>query len=514
MQRATQLYRAGRFGEAEALYRQVLARDPNNADLLHLLGTLVGQMRRFEESAQLLSRCVQLDPSHAAGHGSLGTSLVALGRDDEAMEHFRRAVALQPHSAEAHYNLGKALRDQKKLTEAETEFREAIRLNPNLGPAYNNLGNTVRDLGRYEESLPLYQTALRLRPNSAPTLHNLGLAYRSLMRLDEAMKAFDAALAFDPGHHEARASRAMTLLLRGEYERGWREYECRWDIASVFKKRDYPQPLWDGLDARGQTVLLHSEQGYGDTIQFVRYAPMVAARGARVIVECQPELKTLFQSLKGVAQVFAAGEPLPRFDAYRPLMSLPMLFGTTLATIPADVPYLSADAERVARFREEIGSDGLRVGLVWAGAAGYQNDRNRSLSLEDLAPLAATGGARFFSLQKGAAAKQASSPPQHMRLTDLSPELNDFADTAAAIANLDLVVCVDTAVAHLAGALAKPVWTLVAFSPDWRWLIDRVDTPWYPTMKLFRQPSIGEWSEPVRRLAAELSEFRRPDLQG
>lgn len=510
MLRATQLHRSGRFRDAEVLYRQVLAREPNNADLLHLLGALVGQMRRFEESAQFLSRCVELDPGHAAGHGSLGTSLIALGRENEAMEHFRRAVALQPHSAEAHYNLGKALRDQKKLAEAEAEFREAIRLNPILGPAYNNLGNTVRDLGRFEESLPLYQEALRLRPNSAPTLHNLGLAYRSLMRLDDAMKAFDAALAFDPGHHEARASRAMTLLLRGDHERGWREYECRWDIASVFKKRDYAQPLWDGLDARGQTVLLHSEQGYGDTIQFVRYAPMVAARGARVIVECQPELKTLFQSLKGMSQVLAAGEPLPHFDSYRALMSLPMLFGTTLATIPHDIPYLTAEAARVDRFKERIGPEGLRVGLVWAGAAGYQNDRIRSLSLEDLAPLVATEGARFFSLQKGGAAAQASSPPRGMQMTDVSSELNDFADTAAAIANLDLVVCVDTAVAHLAGALGKPVCTLVAFSPDWRWLINRSDTPWYPTMRLFRQSAIGDWSEPVRRIAAELSEFRRP----
>ena len=507
LQTARQLHGAGRLHEAEALYRRVLTRHPHNADLLHTLGVLVGQSGRFEESARFLSRCVELDPNHASGHASLGTSLASLGREAEAMGHFRRAVELAPNSAEAHYNLGKALRDLKMLPEAEAEFREAIRLKPNLGPAYNNLGNTVRDLGRYEESLALYQTALRFRPNFAPTLHNLGLAYRSLMQLDEAMKAFDAALAIDPSHHEARASRAMTLLLLGEYERGWREYECRWNITTVFKKRSYAQPLWDGLDPHGQTILLHSEQGYGDTIQFARYVPMVAARGARVIVECQPELKSLFQTLPGIDEVFAAGEALPQFDAYRAMMSLPMLFGTTLETLPAQVSYLRAQPEQVERFRSKIGADSLRVALVWAGAAGYQNDRNRSLTLVNLAPLASVSGVRFYSLQKGPAAGQASSPPPGMQLTDLSSELTDFADTAAAIAAVDVVICVDTAVAHLAGALGKPVWTLIGFSPDWRWLIDRSDTPWYPTMRLFRQPSIGDWSAPINQIAAELSEF-------
>lgn len=509
LQMARWLHGAGRLREAETLYRQLLARDPRDIDLLRLLGNLLGQSGRVEESAQLLARCVALAPDDAAAHASLGTSLSSLGREAEAIEHFRRAVALAPESAEARYNLGKALRDRKDLAGAEVEFRQAIRLRPNLGPAYNNLGNTVRDLGRYEESLALYQAALRLRPNSAPTLHNLGLAYRSLMRLEEAMKAFDTALAFDPGHHEARASRAMTLLLLGDYERGWREYECRWEIASVFKKRQYAQPLWDGLDPGGRTILLHSEQGLGDTIQFARYAPLVAARGARVIVECQPELKTLFGTLQGVEQVLGAGEPLPHFDAYRAMMSLPMLFGTMLGSIPASIPYLASEAGRVKFFGSKIAAEGLRVGLVWAGAAGYQNDRNRSVTLADFAPLARAPGVRFYSLQKGAAARQASSPPSGMQLIDLSDELNDFADTAAAISSLDLVVSVDTAVAHLAGALGKPVWTLIGFSPDWRWSVDRRDTPWYPTMRLFRQPAIGDWSAPIERLASELLEFRR-----
>lgn len=467
---AARLHAAGRFDQAERLCRQALSADPDSSAALELMGVLAGRA----------------------------------GRTAEAIGHFRRAAQLKPDSAQIHYNLGKALRDQKELEPAAESFRRAVELQPDLAPAWNNLGNTYRDLGRLEEAVQSFEQSLRLRPSHAPTLHNLGLAFRDLMRLDDAMRCFDTALTFDPSHHECRMSRAMLLLLRGDFEHGWSEYEARNEIPRAVARRDYPQPLWDGLDPRGRTILLHAEQGFGDTIQFARYAPLLASRGARVIVECQPELKDLFKSLKGIDRVVAAGDDLPQFDFHRGLMSMPMVFGTTLQTIPAEVPYLSADRLRIAEWNRRMGNGGGRVGLVWAGASGYMNDRIRSLALDQLAPLSRAANVTFVSLQKGPAARQAASPPQDMRLIDIGPHLHDFSDTAAALENLDLVICVDTAVGHLAGALGKPVWLMIPFSPDWRWMIDRNDTPWYPTMRLYRQPVPADWDAVIQQVATEL----------
>jgi hypothetical protein len=257
--------------------------------------------------------------------------------------------------------------------------------------------------------------------------------------------------------------------------------------------------------------LLHSEQGFGDTIQFIRYAPLLARQGARVVVECQPELRSLLRGVEGVQHLLAQGEPLPPFDLHAPLLSLPLAFGTRLGSIPAQVPYLKADPALAEAWRGKVAGDGrrLKIGLAWAGSPARKGDRQRSVSLSALAPLAAVKGADFYSLQKGPAAEQAKNPPPEMRLMDLTAELKDFADTAALIASLDLVISVDTAVAHLAGAMARPVWTLLEFVPAWRWLLDREDSPWYPTMRLFRQPSRGDWGSVVRRVAEALAARRK-----
>lgn len=500
-------HREGRLREAETLYREALTRDPDNAQALFLIGLLAGSCGKHEEACRFLTRCVQLNPEDAAARTNLGTALQALGKAGEAIEQFQRAAALEPNLAEPCYNLGMVLRELGRTEAAAESFRKAIDLKPDLAPAWNNLGNALRDMGRLEEAVNCYQSALRLRPNHAITLHNLGLTFRGLMRLDDAMRCFDAALASDPNHHECRVSRATTLLLRGDFERGWREYEARWEVKRAFTKRSYSQPLWDGQDPGGKTILLHSEQGFGDAIQFARYAPLVASRGARVILECRPELKTLFESLRPVQQVIVAGEPPPRFDAHCPLMSLPMLCATTVETVPCEVPYLHPDPHRTNQWAQKLSGNGLRVGLAWAGAAGNLNDRDRSMTLKEFAPLAEVPGVEFISLQKGPAASEAATPPPRMRLNDISPDLHDFADTAAAIQNLDLVICVDTAVGHLAGALGKPVWVLLAFSPDWRWMLDRSDTPWNPTMRLFRQPARGDWQSVLKRVAGELRLF-------
>jgi len=301
---------------------------------------------------------------------------------------------------------------------------------------------------------------------------------------------------------------ALALLVQGHFPEGWEEYEWRWKTKGLLSPRQLlPQPLWDGRPLAGRAILLHAEQGLGDTIQFIRYLPLVAQRGGRVIVECQPELQRLVQAMTPDIPVLARGQPLPDFAFQCPLLSLPKALGTTLATIPATVPYLHADAQNVQMWRDRLAGHGsaLKVGLIWAGNPHHKNDRNRSVKLASLAPLAQVPGVQFYSLQKGAAAAQAKTPPPGMDLIDRTDDLQDFADTAAMIANLDLVIAVDTSVVHLAGALAKPVWTLLPYCPDWRWLLKRQDSPWYPTMRLFRQPEIGDWDSVIQQLAAALA---------
>ena len=507
MQMAQQFQGQGRTAETESVCRQILVRDADYTPALLLLGAILAHTGRSEDAATALSKCVRLDPDDAAAHSALGATLQILGHPEKAIKHLSKAVELQPHAAQFQYNLGKALRDQKRMEEAALAFQRTVELQPAFAPAWNNLGNTFRDLGRLEEAVRCYQMDLQLRPNNPHTLHNLGIAYRELLKLPEAMRCFDTALAFDPAYHECRLSRAMQLLLEGQLLRGWNEYEARFDVPRAGAKRQFTQPAWDGTDPEGRTILLYCEQGFGDAIQFARYAPLLAERNARVVVECQAGLRELFGSLRGVDQIVCPGDEPPDFEVYRGIMSMPLIFGTTLETVPNQVPYLRADASKVRRWRKIIEPGGVRVGLVWAGAGGYGNDKNRSMTLERLAPLSRVEGVRFYSLQKGDAAAQAQSPPEGMEVLDLSAELTDFSETAAAIENLDLVITVDTAVGHLAGALNKPVWLMIPFFPDWRWMLTRTDSPWYPSMQLFRQQTRGDWDSVVQRVVEGLRRF-------
>jgi hypothetical protein len=335
-------------------------------------------------------------------------------------------------------------------------------------------------------------------------------------RYEEAMPCLERAIGLRPDLAIIHWNRAIALLLEGRLTEGWAEAEWRFAYTPALR-RDFPQPAWDGRsDLAGRTILLHAEQGLGDAIQFCRYAPMVAARGGgdRVVLECQPELAALLTTAPGVAQVVRRGDPLPPFELHCPLLSLPHRFGTTLATIPAAVPYLTPDPDKVRAWQSRLAADGpgRKVGLAWAGSPGHANDRQRSCRLSDFAPLANVPGVTFYSLQLGPTGEQATNPPPGLRLLDPTADLRNFADTAALVANLDLVISVDTAVVHLAGALAKPTWVLLPFNPDWRWLRDREDSPWYPTMRLFRQSERGNWKSTIERVASELRELQRGNV--
>ncbi|OYV71168.1 MAG: hypothetical protein B7Z74_07275 [Deltaproteobacteria bacterium 21-66-5] len=417
-------------------------------------------------------KAVALQPDYAKAYCNLGNALREQDRFDEAIAALERAIALKADFAEAHSNLGAALRDAGRYDEAVAACRQALALRPKFPEAWSNLGSALHDAGLEDEAVEAYRQAIALKPDFAEAYTNLGTVLKDMGRLDGAVEAARRAVALKPDSPEAHYNLAFVLLRSGDFAEGWREYEWRW----LFK--DFPahrwsssKPQWDGSPLAGRSILLYCEQGFGDILQFIRYVPLVAERGGRVIVMCPPELRRLLSSLTDIDRFVLFDEPLPEFDVQCPTMSLPLAFGTTPETIPASVPYLRAEAGDIERWRERLAREpaGPKVGLVWAGRSTHKNDHNRSLPLSLLAPLAAVPGIHFYSLQKGGPSSQAKNAPQGMRLVDWTDELHDFADTAALVTNLDLVIGVDTAVAHLTGALGKPVWLLAPHVSDWRW---------------------------------------------
>jgi len=539
-------HQAGRFAEAEGIYRQLLSANRNHLRVLDLLSYLCLQTARPAVAQALLQRAIELDPTQPTYRSNLGEALRRLGKYEQAVEAYRAALAIDSSIAAVHSNLGIALAESGQIQEAIASFHKAVELAPDYADAWCNLSNAYNEaamdeqalsaaeqavamcpasavnhntlavalaaVGRYPEAIAAYRRATSLNPGYVDAWSNLGNALAAEGQTQEALAASGKAVELDPGSLQSHWNYAVVLLRSGDLARGWAEYEWRWTAQTRFprvKQRfnppRFPTPMWDGAKLGGRIILLHAEQGFGDTIHFARYAPMVADRGGKVVIEAQPECYRLLRSLRGIETVIVRGEPVPPFDAHCPLMSLGRLFGTTLDSIPAEIPYLSADESDAAAWQRKLGPSGgrLRVGLCWAGSPTHSDDDKRTIALAQLAPLASEG-IEFHCLQKGPAAAAAQHPPAGMTLQNHADALTDFAETAALIANLDLVITVDTAVGHLAGALGKPVWMLVRSLSDWRWLTDREDTPWYPTMRLFRQKRPGDWAEAIDRVAAAL----------
>lgn len=501
---ATALRDGGDLEGAIGSLRRVVALQPGVARGHFDLANLLYLARRFEESIGEYRRVIAIEPGDADAWNNLSVPLQETGRLDEAMEACRRAAALRPDSPETYYNMGRTLQDLRRDADAADAYRQALALRPGYVEALTNLGLTQMARGMADEAVATFRSAVEMRPGFSDAWVNLGVALKDAGRLEEAIEVGRRSLAAWPDLQEARYNLGVTYLLSGDLARGWPLHEVRRQIPRLRCNRDLPRPEWTGEPLAGRRVLLHAEQGFGDVIQFVRYAPLVGDRGGRVVVLCQPSLKRLLKGQAGIEQVVGEGEPLPPFDLHCPLMSLGNVFGTTLATIPAAVPYVAPATEVAARWRERIAGcpAGLKVGIAWAGNPAHANDRHRSVPAEVLAPLAKATDVRPVSLQKSA---HPLAAPPGLPLIDFTSELADFADTAGLVANLDLVVCVDTAVAHLAGAMGKPVWLMVPFAPDWRWMLGRSDSPWYPTMRLFRQPRPGDWGGPVKQIVTELA---------
>jgi Flp pilus assembly protein TadD len=467
----------------------------------------LSQQGRLGEAVASFRRALALAPGYAEAHYNLGTALLVLGRREEAVASFRAALALRPDYAAALSNLGTALDDLGRPAEAAVRLKQAARLRPDFAEAHTNLGLALVELGRLSEAEAAYEAALTVNPRHADAHANPAAACQAQGRLDEALAHFEQAMWLAPDNPAIRWNRALALLQSGSFEEGWREYEWRWNRGTPL--RYSPAALWDGSPLAGRTILLHAEQGLGDTLQFVRYAPLVQRHGATVILECPHPLTPLLSTGTGIARVVPAGEPPPPFDVYAPLLSLPRLLGTTLAEVPADVPYLRADPVLVEHWAERLAVlPGLKVGIVWQGNPRHPWDRQRSVPLAAFAPLAQVPGVTLVSLQRDPGVEQLQAAPfPVVHLGDgVDAQAGSFADTAAVMTSVDLVVTVDTAAAHLAGALAVPVWVALPVRCDWRWLWGRDDSPWYPTLRLFRQATWGDWAPVFGQLAAALRE--------
>ena len=547
LHRAVRYHNDGEFGYAVELYTQILEVSPNHPDAMHLLGVLGSQFGQHEEAVSLINQAIGILPDQPIYRINLGNVLQAQGKFEEAEQSYQQAIDINPVVAEAHYNLGCVLEQQDRINDAVWSYHKAIETNPQYAEAHINLGNVLQAQGKFEEATRVYEQVLGINPDVSETLYNLGVVKQKLNQLDDAMayysraiqagasftdahrnlgyllrerqeldesvQIYRQALEIEPDNPEVHIELAFVLLLQGNFRKGLEEYEWRWELESLsLFKREFIQPFWDGSPLDDKTILLHAEQGFGDTIQFVRYADLITNSNTKIIVECQSELVTLLEGMDSINQVIPTGELLPDFDVYAPILSLPYILKTDVDSIPNQVPYLcSTTPDAAVNLNAE---NKFKIGLVWAGNPENEIENwlilasaSRSIELLDFASLFELNACQFYSLQISSARTDIIIYDFEDEIIDLGSSFNDFSETAATIMQLDLVISVDTAVAHLAGALGKPVWTLLPTVADWRWMLNRSDTLWYPTMKLFRQEDVGNWGTVIQKVKTELTQL-------
>ncbi|HTK84641.1 MAG TPA: tetratricopeptide repeat protein [Patescibacteria group bacterium] len=494
---------------AVAAYRQALAIQPDYPEALNNLATVLKDHGEYVEAAACCEKALTIKPGHVESMVNLGSIFKELKEPGRALEYYDRALTQRPGYIDALNNKGLALIDLSRFDEAIECFDQAIAAAPNRAEIYNNLAAAFDEKGEYKTSFEKYQQALALMPDCPESYYGLGNLARKQGRIDEAVDYYSRAIALRPGYAEAHWNMAFLLLLKGDLIPGWRESEWRWRRKNM-KMHGFAGPAWDGGDLTGKTILLHCEQGLGDSIQFIRYAAFVKRKGGTVLLSCPPVLKKLFIGVSGIDEIFTDPKNLPKYDVQAPLLSLPGMVGTTLETIPSSKYYLKADEGRGDFWRQKLSNlIGLKVGIVWRGNPQHLNDRNRSMRPEQFAAFANLPGVAIVNLQKDARSDEIAALGVGKSFLNAGPELGDFSDTAALVSCLDLVISVDTSVCHLAGALGVPVWTLVAHEPDWRWLLGRADTPWYPSMRLYRQPAAGDWASVAAAVKADLQSLAK-----
>jgi Flp pilus assembly protein TadD len=528
----------GQGDRAERLLQALLRKTPRHFDALIALGTVRGEQGRLDAAATLFERATKVRPGNADAHYNLGVALTHLGSKERALDCYRSALLAEPRHLGACNNLAAELIALDRPSEALACIQHGLAHHPGDLQLVSKLGAAFKDIGRVDDAIDAFRQVVHIQPHDSRSHGNLGLALRQAGRLDEAIRSLEHAVSLDSGlasHHshlglalsesgcvddalaslrraveldptsaEFRENLGLTLLLKGDLAEGWPEYEYRHHLQRVKSRRPaIAAATWRGEPLTNKSILVYAEQGFGDTIQFVRYLPLLAANGAAVTLAVQPELISLLSDLSGSVAIVPAGEAFSGFDFQCALLSLPSAFGTTLSSIPADVPYLSADETLVGRWRQRIGDEGFKIGIAWQGNPSFAADRGRSIPLHEFAPLAAIPGVRLIALQKGFGAEQVAAVDFGARIEVLD-EVRTFADTAAVMMNLDLIVTSDTSVPHLAGALARRLFVALRHVPDWRWLLKGDDCPWYPTARLFRQRTLGDWSDVFARIATEV----------
>jgi tetratricopeptide (TPR) repeat protein len=540
------LQRHGDLQRAEAAYQQALSLRPQWAEAASSLGSLYQAQGDLSRASQMYQRALEVNPRYAEALYNQGTVLKRQDQPAAAMEKYRQAIAYKPDFPEAHYNLGTLLQQAERLDEAAAAYCEAVRLRPDYTLAHNNLGNVYRDQGRIDEAIASYERALQIEPSSssaqsnlgtvwqqqgqlertlacyeramqanpdsAEVFNNLGTALEELGRDEEALACFDRSAQLAPETAEPRYNRALLHLSRRRFAEGWADYGA-WLQCKKYGRRPFDAPLWNGVAMDQGTLLVYAEQGFGDTLQFVRYLPLIRQLVQNVVLEVQPALVPLMRA-SGFNEVHAGGDRLPHYDAHSPLMQLPAVFGSTEETMPAEVPYLATDPALVEKWRARMDDfAGFKIGITWQGNPKYSGDARRSIPLMEFAPLAAVPGVRLLSLQKGQGAEQLAAASDRISIVDLACELDltsgAFMDTAAVMQSLDLMITSDTATAHLAGALGVPTWVALSNHPDWRWFREGDRSPWYPTLRLFRQQRPGDWGEVFARMADELGRISK-----
>lgn len=515
--RAIAHHQAGNIGAAEQLYRQILQQQPQNVDALSMMGVICCQRGNLEQGIAIYRQALTIRPQHRQTRENLNLALWKQGKRlmDEAIANFNLAINFEPKNVQTHDVLASIYLEQGLYEQAITLYQQSLAANPSNITALNGIGAALQLQGKSSFATHFYQQALALQPDNIDSLVGISKAMLDQGNVDEALSIVNRVLALSPNHAIARYNRALMLIQQGNFQEGFAEYEWRFKTGE-FPPCPFKQPVWDGKPLQGRTLLLHAEQGLGDTLQFIRYAAIATQSGGRVIFTCHRPLMRLLSTLPGIAEFIPLGLPLPAFDVYAPLLSLPTILGTTLETVPHAVPYIhppASDWQLPIAPSPSTHPHPLKVGIVWAGGNLYKQNYRRSLSLKQFEPLLEVPNVALYSLQKGIPQVEIAELGWESRLQDLSYHLNDMADTATAIAQLDLIIAVDTSVAHLAGALGKPVWLLLSHVADWRWLSDRDDTPWYPTMRLFRQQQPGDWQALMQRVAGELEKFQGSDAR-
>jgi tetratricopeptide (TPR) repeat protein len=479
----------------------------HDADSLHRLGVSAYQENDFETALKLVLEAIKID-SKPEYYNTFGVILSEAGNEQGAIKAYRKAIELNNDYASAYCNLGNCLQKQNKYAESIEYYEQAISISPDYPDAYNGLAVSLYRLGNYDDAIKNCRKAIELKEDYAQAYNTLAAVLEMLQMYDEAIECYNKTVEYAPDYVEAYCSRGILHLRHGQFAKGWDDYQWRLKTEKVKGTLQYDKPWWQGEDFQGKTLLVQSEQGFGDSMQFVRYLPMVKDRGGTVILAEKSELIDLFRNLEGIDDIvdirqLATGGV--KYDLYAPLLNLPCIFNTDIDSIPARIPYLFADESKVTHWRGTIGTDAFNVGIVWAGDPIHTNDHNRSCTIDNFTGLAKLENVKIFSLQKGPQLDQIKDWPSDIeQIGDLGQKFNDFSDTAAAIENMDLIISVDTSVIHLAGAMGKTAWLVIPYESDWRWMLNRQDSPWYSTVRIFRQIQPGDWDDVFQRVAEQL----------